>query len=155
MKDYNSAEARKLAQLTEYEKLTQNKFGKLLERDRELATAIEGLQFALMENDTYKALVKLQDEREHLFDDFKAERLKEFQKKKIKTVDGVYGKITMTERTSYKVLDETAVPDKFKTKQVNMDLIKKEYLLNKEVPGIEKKTTYGMLLTPKRNGESS
>lgn len=138
-----------------YERTTQNKFGKLLERERELATAIEGLELVLMENDTYKSLMKLKEEREHLFDEFKAERLQEFQKRKIKTIDGVYGKITMTERTNYKVIDETLVPDKFKTKAVNMNLVKKEYLLNKTVPGIEKKTTYGMLLTPKRNGESS
>lgn len=138
-----------------YERTTQNKFGQLLEKDKELATAIEGLEYALRENDTYQTLVKLREQREHLFDEFKAERLKEFQKRKIKSVDGVYGRITMIERNSYKVVDEKQVPDKFKTQAVNMDLIKKEYLLNKEVPGIEKKTTYGMLLTPKRNGESS
>lgn len=138
-----------------YERITQNKFGQLLEKDKELATAIEGLEYALRENDTYQTLVKLREQREHLFDEFKAERLKEFQKRKIKSVDGVYGRITMIERNSYKVVDEKQVPDKFKTQAVNMDLIKKEYLLNKEVPGIEKKTTYGMLLTPKRNGESS
>ena len=141
--------------MEEYELQTQNKFGKLLERERELARAIEGLEYALRENDTYKALVKLQEERDHLFDDFKAERLKEFQKRKIKTVSGVYGKITMTERTNFKVVDETAVPEQYKSMAVNMDLVKKAYLLNKEVPGIEKKTTYGMLLTPKRSGESS
>lgn len=141
--------------MEEYELQTQNKFGKLLERERELARAIEGLEYALRENDTYKALVKLQEERDHLFDEFKAERLKEFQKRKIKTVSGVYGKITMTERTNYKVVDETAVPEQYKSMAVNMDLVKKAYLLNKEVPGIEKKTTYGMLLTPKRSGESS
>lgn len=141
--------------MEDYELQTQNKFGKLLERERELARAIEGLEYALKENDTYQALVKLQEERDHLFDEFKAERLKEFQKRKIKTVNGIYGKITMTERTSYKVVDEKAVPEEYKTKAVNMDLIKKAYLLKKEVPGIEKKTTYGMLLTPKRSGESS
>ncbi len=141
--------------MEEYELQTQNKFGKLLERERELARAIEGLEYALRENDTYKALVKLQEERDHLFDEFKAERLKEFQKRKIKTVSGVYGKITMTERTNFKVVDETAVPEQYKSMAVNMDLVKKAYLLNKEVPGIEKKTTYGMLLTPKRSGESS
>lgn len=141
--------------MEEYERTTQNKFGKLLERDKELATAIEGLQYALMENDTYKTLVKLQEEREHLFDEFKTERMKEFQKRKIKSIDGVYGKITMTERTTYKVVDEKSVPEKFFTKAVDLNLVKKEYLLNKEVPGVEKKTTYGMLLTPKRNGESS
>lgn len=141
--------------MEEYELQTQNKFGKLLERERELARAIEGLEYALRENDTYKALVKLQEERDHLFDEFKAERMKEFQKRKIKTVSGVYGKITMTERTNYKVVDETAVPEQYKSMAVNMDLVKKAYLLNKEVPGIEKKITYGMLLTPKRSGESS
>lgn len=141
--------------MEDYELQTQNKFGKLLERERELARAIEGLEYALRENDTYKALVKLQEERDHLFDEFKAERLKEFQKRKIKTVSGVYGKITMTERTNFKVVDETAVPEQYKSMAVNMDLVKKAYLLNKEVPGIEKKTTYGMLLTPKRSGESS
>ena len=141
--------------MEEYELQTQNKFGKLLERERELARAIEGLEYALRENDTYIALGKLQEERDHLFDEFKAERLKEFQKRKIKTVSGVYGKITMTERTNFKVVDETAVPEQYKSMAVNMDLVKKAYLLNKEVPGIEKKTTYGMLLTPKRSGESS
>lgn len=141
--------------MKDYELQTQNKFGKLLERERELARAIEGLEYALRENDAYKALVKLQEERDHLFDEFKAERLKEFQKRKIKTVSGVYGKITMTERTNFKVVDETAVPEQYKSMAVNMDLVKKAYLLNKEVPGIEKKTTYGMLLTPKRSGESS
>lgn len=141
--------------MEDYELQTQNKFGKLLERERELARAIEGLEYALKENDTYKALVKLQEERDHLFDEFKAERLKEFQKRKIKTVSGVYGKITMTERTNYKVVDEKAVPEEYKSMAVNMDLVKKAYLLKKEVPGIEKKTTYGMLLTPKRSGESS
>ena len=109
--------------MEEYELQTQNKFGKLLERERELARAIEGLEYALRENDTYKALVKLQEERDHLFDEFKAERLKEFQKRKIKTVSGVYGKITMTERTNFKVVDETAVPEQYKSMAVNMDLI--------------------------------
>lgn len=138
-----------------YEQQTQNKFGKLLERDRELAMAIEGLQLALSESDTYKSLIKMQEEREHLFDEFKAEKMKEFQKRKIKTIDGNYGKITLTERTTYKVVDSNKVPEKYKTQAVDMNLIKKDYLLNKEVPGIEKKTTYGMLLTPKREGESS
>lgn len=138
-----------------YELQTQNKFGKLLEREREIARTIEALETILMEDPNYKRLVALKEEREHIFDEFKAERMKEFQSRNIKTVDGVYGRITMMERTSYKVVDEKKVPQKFFKPTVDLNLIKKEYLLNKEVPGIEKKTTYGMLLTPKRNGESS
>lgn len=139
----------------DYELKTELKFGHLLAQDQDLATAIEALQFKLMTNDDYRTLIKLQDEREHLFDDFKAKRLKEFRSRNLKTIDGTYGKITMTERRTYKVVDPTKVPAKFFTKTVNLDLIKREDLLHRTVPGIELKVTYGMLLTPKRNGESS
>lgn len=142
--------------MNNYERKTQETFGKLLERAAELDMAIEGLQIALSENETYKSLVKMQEERASLFDNFKAEKLKEFQKRKIKTIEGEYGKVTLQERNTYKVVDSTAVPEEFKTKLVDMDLVKEQYLLGKTVPGIEKKTTCNILLTPaKKEGQSS
>lgn len=138
-----------------YEQQTQNRFGKLLNRQAELDQAIAGLELALSENDTYKMLVRLKEEREHLFDAFKEEKLKEFEKKKIKSVDGMYGKITMRETVRYKVVDKSKVPEQFFKKAVDMDAVKKSFLLNKNVDGVEKQVSHSLLLTPKREGESS
>lgn len=141
--------------MEEYQQQTQNKFGLLLARKEELDIAIEGLEIALSENDTYRTLVKLKEEREHLFDDFKANALQEFSKRKIKTIDGDFGKITMRENVRYKVVDESKIPQQYFKPAVDMNAIKKAYLLNQTVEGIEKVVSRSMILTPKQTGESS
>lgn len=138
-----------------YEQQTQDKYGLLLARQAELDQAIAGLEIALMENDTYQLLTRLKEEREHLYDDFKDEVMREFEEKNIKTVDGTYGKITMRENVRYRIVDEKKVPKKFFKQALDLSAVKKEYLLNKTVEGVERVVSHSVILTPKRTGESS
>lgn len=138
-----------------YEQQTQDKYGLLLARQAELDQAIAGLEIALMENDTYQMLTRLKEEREHLYDDFKDEVMREFEEKNIKTVDGTYGKITMRENVRYRIVDEKKVPKKFFKQALDLSAVKKEYLLNKTVEGVERVVSHSVILTPKRTGESS
>lgn len=138
-----------------YEQQTQDKYGLLLARQAELDQAIAGLEIALMENDTYQMLTRLKEEREHLYDDFKDEVMREFEEKNIKTVDGTYGKITMRENVRYRIVDEKKVPKKFFKQALDLSAVKKEYLLNKTVDGVERVVSHSVILTPKRTGESS
>lgn len=138
-----------------YEQQTQDKYGLLLTRQAELDQAIAGLEIALMENDTYQMLTRLKEEREHLYDDFKDEVMREFEEKNIKTVDGTYGKITMRENVRYRIVDEKKVPKKFFKQALDLSAVKKEYLLNKTVDGVERVVSHSVILTPKRTGESS
>lgn len=138
-----------------YEQQTQDKYGLLLARQAELDQAIAGLEIALMENDTYQMLTRLKEEREHLYDDFKNEVMREFEEKNIKTVDGTYGKITMRENVRYRIVDEKKVPKKFFKQALDLSAVKKEYLLNKTVEGVERVVSHSVILTPKRTGESS
>ena len=139
-----------------YERKTQDSYGRLLERQRELDRAIEGLELALSQNEIYQSLTKLKEEREHLYDNFKLECEKEFRKRGVKTVSGNYGRVTLVERTTYKIADESLVPEKYFSRAVDMNAVKKDIgLFHKDIPGIEAKTSYGMKLTPNREGESS
>lgn len=141
--------------MEEYQQQAQNEFGRLLSRKEELDVAIAGLEIALSENDTYNTLVRLKEEREHLFDDFKTNALQEFEKHHLKTIDGDAGKITMRESVRYKVVDESRIPKQYFKPAVDMNAIKKAYLLHQTVDGIERTVSHSMILTPKRGGESS
>lgn len=138
-----------------YEQQIQDDYGVLLKRKEELDQAIMGLEIALEDNQIYRRLVTLKEEREHLFDNFKNEVMQEFEENNIKTVDGAYGKITMRENVRYKVVDESKVPKEFFKPAVDMTAIKKQYLLNKTVDGIERTVSHSLILTPKRTEESS
>lgn len=141
--------------MQDFETATQYEYGALLQRKEDLDQAITGLEIALSESETYRTLVRLKEEREHLFDDFKTKSLANFNKRGIKTVDGEYGKITMRESVRYKVTDESKVPEQFFKKAVDLDAVKEQFLLNKPVAGIEKQVSQSIILTPKRTEESS
>lgn len=141
--------------MEDYERQTQVKFGKLLERQNELDIIINQLESELSQNEMFKRLAAYKEEREHLFDKFKEEKVKEFKDRKIKSVDGTYGKITMRENVHYKVVDESKVPKEFFKPAVDVMAIKKQYLLNKTVDGIERTVSHSLILTPKRTEESS
>ena len=139
-----------------FERKTQQQFGELLARQSELDNAISALEMVLQENDTFKSLQKLKEEREHLYDDFKAKCEEQFAKRKIKTVSGEFGKVTMVSRTSYRVSDPDKVPEKYYTRMVDLHQVKKDAeLFKKEIPGIEQRVSGYIKLSPANDGESS
>lgn len=133
-----------------YEEKTQKEFGEILEQEAKLDQEIELLEEILAKNETYQTLLEKKEERDHLWDSFKKRKLREFEKRNIKTVEGSYGKVTMRVSSTYKVVDEKLVPKRFFKESVDMDKIKREYLLNKSVDGIRRTIHRSMLVTPKR-----
>lgn len=134
----------------------QTRAVELHEKEKELNFRISKLEEALANDKTYQALEAARTEKAQLWNEFKAQALKEFIAKDRYTSQGDFGKITKVTKRSYIVADITKVPGKYLKTDVDLSMVKNDIEdLDKEIPGIEVNTSYSLKITPKKEKEES
>lgn len=125
-------------------------------RINELSIEADELESDLQRDPRYLRMQAARLEAENLMEEFKERALTTLQINGEKTSVGDFGKITLVTRETYKVADEKLVPEKYFSKAVDMNLVKRDMgLLHKQIPGIEYKNTQSVRITPKTSKESS
>lgn len=126
--------------------LTEEELKKKATKEIKSLEKIEGkmneLQLVLADNPQFKQFMEFQAN----FKTKSAELFKKLEKQMIDAgvtkVEGDWGYLTIVNRTDYKLVDETAVPEEYKETQVvvNMKKVKEDIELTGEIPeGVEEK----------------